>query len=176
MVKLVNVNKIFPFTKEEIKVIKNIFNTKEPFKELLFSYSLLPDKEKDIYTKDDCNTKLAFISYIGNIYNFRWMFLERGINIDLEYYGFCDNASQAIHYAEENIKDNYEHCIVLEPFKPNNDMDEKFCYGNGPYIGVLKKPHYENTLYGVEIPKNMEVMFHFYIFKQNKIKIGENDV
>ena len=42
-------------------------------------------------------------------------------------YGFSDNASQAIHYAEEKMKDtNEEYCIVMVPFKPTNNMDEKF--------------------------------------------------
>ena len=102
------------------------------------------------------------------------MFLERcGFRVKISGYGFSDNASQAIHYAEEEMKDtNEEYCIVLVPFKPTNDMDEKFCYRNGPYLGVLEKPPHENTLYGVEIPDNMYFMFHFYIFTKRSLNVN----
>ena len=63
-----------------------------------------------------------------------------------------------------------EYCIVMVPFKPTNDMDEKFCYRNGPYLGVLEKPPHEDTLYGVHIPDNMYFMFHFNIFTRKEIK------
>ena len=49
-------------------------------------------------------------------------------------------------------------------------MDEKFCYGNGPYIGVLEKPPHESTLYGVKIPKDMDIMFQFSIYTKKEFK------
>lgn len=171
MGKLVHYNKIFPFTEEDKETIKKVCELKDAFDENVFSYSEIPDKE-DIYTKDDCNTDLAFVSYIGDLYSWDWMLWDRcGFKVKLSGYGFSDNASQAIRYAEEKMKDtNEEYCIVMVPFKPTNDMDEKFCYRNGPYLGVLEKPPYEDTLYGVHIPDNIYFMFHFNIFTKRIIK------
>ena len=170
---LVHINKIFPFTEDEIKTIKGAYKENPP--RLWFSYSEVTDKEC-IYTKDDCNTDLAFISMIGKPNLWDWMLNERGLKIKMTGYGFSDNASQAIKYAEQEMKDSdKEYCIVLIVFKPTNDMNEKFCYGNGPYLGVLEKPPFESTLYGVHIPENMKFMFHFYIFTQEKIDRRPNN-
>ena len=170
MGKLVPLNKIFCFTKEDKKSIEEAFKLKDSFDENVFPYSEIPDKDC-IYTKDDCNTKLAYVSYIGDLYNWDWMFLERGFRIVMSGYGFSDNASQVIHYAKKEMKDDdKDYCILLRPFKPTNDMDEKFCYRNGPYIGVLEKPPHESTLYGVKIPKDMDIMFQFSIYTKKEFK------
>ena len=99
-----------------------------------------------------------------------WIFWDRcNFKVKMYGYGFSDNASQAIHYAEEKMKDtNEEYCIVMVPFKPTNNMDEKFCYRNEPYLGVLEKPPHKDTLYGVHIPDDMQFMFHFNIFTKGK--------
>ena len=65
--------------------------------------------------------------------------------------------------------DDREYCIVLEPFDAQADYDEKFYYRNDHYIGKI--PHqtkYDNTLYDVDIPENVKIMFHFYIIYPKK--------
>ena len=66
MGKLVPLNKIFSFTKKDKKSIEEAFELKDSFDENVFSYSEIPDKDC-IYTKDDCDTKLAYVSYIGDL-------------------------------------------------------------------------------------------------------------
>ena len=67
--------------------------------------------------------------------------------------------------------DNRDYCIALVPFEARNDYYEKFYWANGPYIGEM--PHEQpemnyETLEDITIPKNVKIMFHFYIIYPKK--------
>jgi hypothetical protein len=171
MGKLVKIEKLFPFTKEEIAQIKTGFSPS--LDELWFPYSDIDPKDLDCFYEKDKpeENKKVYVSYIGNPAYWDWMIKDR-IKLDSYDYGFCDNATQARLYAEEQMKnDDREYCIILEAFDAQADYGEKFYYRNGPYIGKI--PHqtkYDNTLYDVNIPKNVKIMFHFYIIYPKKEK------
>ena len=166
MGQLVSIEKIFPFTEEEINQIKNAGET--PIENIWFPYSeIVPSDLDDFYVKDNpADNKLVFVSCIGNPHHWNWMLTDR-IQHDMYEYGFCDNATQARLYAEKIMKnDPRDYCIALVPFKASNDYYEKFYWANGPYIGEM--PHEEpemnyETLEDITIPERVKILFHFYI-------------
>lgn len=171
MGKLVNIEKLFPFTEEEINQIKTGFTPS--INELWFPYSDIDPMDLDCFYKKDKpeENKNVYVSYIGNPAHWDWMIKDR-IELDNYDYGFCDNATQARLYAEKLMKyDNRDYCIALVPFEARNDYYEKFYWANGPYIGEM--PHEQpemnyETLEDITIPKNVKIMFHFYIIYPKK--------
>lgn len=108
MGKLVKIEKIFPFTKKEINQIKTGFSPS--IDELWFPYSDIDPMDLNcFYEKDNPEeNKMVYVSYIGNPAHWDWMIEDRLI-LDSYDYGFCDNATQARLYAEEQMKDDDRH-------------------------------------------------------------------
>lgn len=166
MGQLVSIEKIFPFTEEEINQIKTAYEP--PIENIWFPYSNIELSElDDFYVKDNpADNMLVFVSCIGNPAHWDWMIKDR-IKLDSYDYGFCDNATQARLYAERIMNnDPRDYCIALVPFKASNDYYEKFYWANGPYVGEM--PHEQpemnyETLEDITIPERVKIMFHFYI-------------